>query len=68
MKIRYQILEGGMIKTLDTVLESRNKYSAMKTLLETYGVKYNPSRIKERCGWLEVYYLGDLYRVSSQFG
>lgn len=68
MKIRYQIIERG-IKTLDTVVESRNIYSAMQSLLDVHGVVYNPDKLQNRRGWLN-FYRGDdiLYRVSSQFG
>lgn len=68
MKVRYQIVEAGQI-TLDTVMESRNKYAAMHDLLTNYGLPYNPRFLQERKGWLN-FYRGDdrLFRVSTKFG
>lgn len=68
MKTRFQVIEGG-VTTLDTVMESRNRYSAMHTLLTNYQLPYNPSFLQERGDWLN-YYRGDdrLFRVSTKFG
>lgn len=67
MRVRYETLDCG-IRTMDTVLEARNKFSALHELLTSHGVQYDTNRFKEKAGWVQYTVGGMVYRTSTKFG
>ncbi len=68
MKTRFQIVDHKDGIVLDTVLESRNRFSALHELLRLSGIHYNPAQFKERAGWVEFRGAYATYKTSTRFG
>ncbi len=68
MKTRFQIVDHKDGIVLDTVLESRNRFSALHELLRLSGIHYNPAQFKERAGWVEFRGAYATYKTTTRFG
>lgn len=66
MKVRNQVLDRGTV-VLDTMLEARNPYLALRKLVEFHGVRCDPARFRKVGNDWVVFHDGSMvYRVMSE--